>query len=30
MAKSDINSRQIDSKHYYYGIKRKEIIEEEE
>ena len=30
MTKSDINTRQLDSKHYYYGIKRKENIQEEE
>ena len=30
MTKSDVNSRQVNSIHYYYGIKRKETIQEEE
>jgi hypothetical protein len=30
MTKSDVNTRQLDSKHCYYGIKRRETIQEEE
>jgi putative DNA primase/helicase len=30
MVKCDVNNKKLDGKHYYYGIKRKEHIQEEE